>query len=151
MNRRYVRSHLSDQAVMLSLSKSNSQELTATADLLADLAEVDARKLYRPAGYSSMFAYCVDPLRRSEVAAYKRIRAARAARRFPVIFEMLADGRLLAPYLPSTPPWISWPRPRTRRPGRSSGSWPGASRGRTCRPGSSRFRRRRPTWPRPSN
>lgn len=27
-------------------------------------------------------------------AAYKRIRAARAARRFPVIFDMLADGRM---------------------------------------------------------
>jgi len=106
MKRQYVRSHLSDDAVVLSLTRANAQELTSTADLLADIAEVDARKLYRPAGYSSMFSYCVDVLRRSEVAAYKRIRAARAARRFPVIFEMLADGRLhlsgivlLAPYL----------------------------------------------------
>src|SRR5262245_59173501 len=106
MNRRYVRSHLSDHAVVLSLTRSNAQELTSTADLLADIAEVDARKLYRPAGCSSMFAYCVEVLRRSEVAAYKRIRAARAARRFPVIFDMVAEGRLhlsgvvlLAPYL----------------------------------------------------
>jgi len=106
MNRRYVRSHLSDQAVMLSLARTNTQELTSTADLLADIAEVDARKLYRPAGCSSMFAYCVEVLRRSEMAAYKRIRAARAARRFPVIFDLVADGRLhltgvvqLAPYL----------------------------------------------------
>ena len=34
--------------------------------LLADIAEFDARKLYRPAGYSSMFAYCVGSLHRSE-------------------------------------------------------------------------------------
>jgi hypothetical protein len=94
MNRRYARSHLSDHAVMLSLTRSNTQELASTADLLADIAEVDARRLYRPAGCSSMFAYCVEVLRRSEVAAYKRIRAARAARRFPVIFDMLADGRM---------------------------------------------------------
>src|SRR5262245_28441376 len=106
MKRRYLRSHLSDQAVLHSLTASNERELVSTADLLADLAEVDARKLYRPAGYSSMFAYCVEVLHRSEVAAYKRIRAARAARRFPTIFERLADGRLhlsgvvlLAPYL----------------------------------------------------
>src|SRR5262245_58220564 len=106
MNRRYLRSHLSDQAVLRSLRTNNEQELASTADLLADLAEVDARRLYRPAGYSSMFTYCVEVLRRSEVAAYKRIRAARAARRFPVIFDMLAKGRmnlsglvLLAPYL----------------------------------------------------
>src|SRR5262245_60907118 len=106
MNRRYLRSHLSDQAVLRSLRTNNEQELASTADLLADLAEVDARRLYRPAGYSSMFTYCVDVLRRSEVSAYKRIRAARAARRFPVIFDMVAEGRLhlsgvvmLAPYL----------------------------------------------------
>src|SRR5262245_43563649 len=106
MKRRYLRSHLSDQAVLHSLTASNERELVSTAELLADLAEVDARKLYRPAGYSSMFAYCVEVLHRSEVAAYKRIRAARAARRFPTIFERLADGRLhlsgvvlLAPYL----------------------------------------------------
>ncbi len=42
----------------------------------------------------------------SEDAAYRRIRAARAARDFPAIFDMIADGRLhlsgismLAPYL----------------------------------------------------
>jgi hypothetical protein len=106
MNRRYLRSHLSDQAVDRSLVSNNGRELGTTADLLADIAEFDARKLYRPAGYASMFAYCVGHLRRSEVAAYKRIRAARAARRFPAIFDAIAQGRLhlsgvvlLAPYL----------------------------------------------------
>jgi len=106
MSRRYLRSHLSDQAVLHNLDANNRQELGSTADLLADIAEVDARKLYRPAGYSSMFTYCVGHLRRSEVAAYKRIRVARAARRFPAIFDAIAEGRLhltgvvlLAPYL----------------------------------------------------
>jgi hypothetical protein len=49
---------------------------------------------------------CVDALHLSEGAAYKRIAAARTARRFPVILEMLAGGRLhlsavclLAPHL----------------------------------------------------
>jgi hypothetical protein len=53
-----------------------------------------------------MFMYCVRKLRRSEPAAYHRIRAARAARRFPVIFDCVAEARLslsavvlLAPYL----------------------------------------------------
>jgi hypothetical protein len=57
-------------------------------------AEVDARRLYVPAGYPSMFEYCVAELRLSEDAAYKRIQAARAARRFPVLFTALAEGRL---------------------------------------------------------
>jgi hypothetical protein len=53
-----------------------------------------------------MHVYCVRVLHLSEDAAYKRIRAARAARRFPAIFAAVADGRLhlaavvlLAPHL----------------------------------------------------
>jgi hypothetical protein len=41
-----------------------------------------------------MFLYCRVVLQLSEHAAYGRIEAARAARRFPVILEMLADGSL---------------------------------------------------------
>jgi hypothetical protein len=44
--------------------------------------------------YPSLFAYCVAELRLSEDAAYNRIKAARTAWRFPVIFEAVADGRL---------------------------------------------------------
>ena len=56
-----------------------------------------------------MFAYCVGVLRLSEEAARKRIHAARAARRFPAIFDAVAEGRLhlcgvvlLAPHLTET-------------------------------------------------
>jgi hypothetical protein len=64
------------------------------------------RRLFVPAGFSSMRDYCVGVLRLSEDAAYKRIHAARAAREFPAIFTMVAEGRLhlagaclLAPHL----------------------------------------------------
>ena len=77
-----------------------------TAVMLAHIAEVDARRLYLPAAYPSMFAYCVGELRLCEQAAFKRIRAARTARQFPAVFEAVADGRLhlsavvlLTPYL----------------------------------------------------
>jgi len=63
-----------------------------TALLIVHLAELDARRLYLFEGYSSLFAYCTEVLRLSEHAAYGRIEAARAARRFPVLLEMLADG-----------------------------------------------------------
>ena len=65
-----------------------------TADLLAHLSEVDARKLYLEKACSSMFTYCVERLHMSEPTAYKRIEAARAARDFPVIFERVAAGEL---------------------------------------------------------
>ena len=103
---RYARSHLANQTVLDYLATHLAQNRGSTADLLADLAEIDERRLYRPAGYESMYEYCVGALHLSEDAAFKRIRAARAARRFPAIFPAVADGRLsltavvlLAPYL----------------------------------------------------
>jgi hypothetical protein len=65
-----------------------------TALVVAHIAEFDARRLYAAEGYPSMYQFCLRELRFSEDAAYKRIHAARLARAFPVIFEMLADGRL---------------------------------------------------------
>src|SRR5262245_4935322 len=87
-------SHLPDQILLRDFATLVSQDRATTVELLAHLAEVDARQLYVPAGYSSMYAYCVDELHLSEDAAYKRIQAARVARRFPVLFTALAQGRL---------------------------------------------------------
>ncbi|MBI5709536.1 MAG: HNH endonuclease, partial [Candidatus Eisenbacteria bacterium] len=102
----YSLSHLPDPVLLRDLATLVTRERVTTAALLAHLAEVDARRLYAPAGHPSMFSYCVHELRLSEDAAYKRIQAARLAREFPVLFEALADGRLhlsavglLAPYL----------------------------------------------------
>lgn len=74
--------------------------------LIASLAEFDARRLYLGQGCSSLFTYCTQVLHLSEHAAYGRIEAARAARRFPVLLELLAGGALtltaiglLAPHL----------------------------------------------------
>jgi hypothetical protein len=69
-------------------------ECQATADLIASLAELDARRLYLGEGCSSLFTYCTHVLHLSEHAAYGRIEAARAARRFPLILDRLADGAI---------------------------------------------------------
>jgi 5-methylcytosine-specific restriction endonuclease McrA len=103
---RYSLTHLPDPVLLSDLSELVARDRATTAELLAHLAEVDARRLYLPAAYPSMYAWCVGELKLSEDAAAKRIQAARVARRFPAIFPMLADGRLhltglnlLAPYL----------------------------------------------------
>ena len=90
----YSLSHLSAPVLLRDLAALVARERTTTAELLAHIAEVDARRLYLPAAYPSMFAYCVGELRLSEDAAFNRIRAGRTARQFPVIFEALAEGRL---------------------------------------------------------
>ena len=64
------------------------------SELVAHIAEVDARKLYARQACPSMFAYCTEALHLSEAEAYLRIAAARASREYPLLLEMLADGRL---------------------------------------------------------
>ena len=65
-----------------------------TAELLAYLGEVDVRGLHLGQACSSLFAFCVERLHMSESAAGKRITAARVARRFPVVLEMIARGEI---------------------------------------------------------
>jgi 5-methylcytosine-specific restriction endonuclease McrA len=102
----YTLSQVSDTALLRDLAALVAKDRLTTARILAHIAEVDARRLYAPAGYRSMFAFCVEELRLSEDAAYKRIQAARAGRKFPALFGAVAEGRLhltavfrLAPHL----------------------------------------------------
>jgi hypothetical protein len=83
---------LSDAALLARVSALAERERHATADLIAALVEVDARKLYLGAGCSSLFRYCMRVLHLSEQAAYTRIAAARCARRYPHVLDRLADG-----------------------------------------------------------
>ena len=97
---------LSDRELLAEIKTLAEHERVATAGLIATLAELDARRLYLGEGCSSLFSYCTRVLHLSEHAAYGRIEAARAARRHPVILDMLAAGSvnltavcLLAPHL----------------------------------------------------
>ena len=97
---------LSDAELVARLKSLVARERRATTLLVAHLGELDTRDVHLRAGFSSLFAYCRDALALSEHEAYNRIEVARAARRFPVILELLAAGsvnlttvRLLAPHL----------------------------------------------------
>jgi hypothetical protein len=102
----FVHDCLSDGELVAEVTRLAGCERHATAQLIAAIAELDARRLYLGQGCSSMFTYCTQVLHLAEHAAYNRIEAARAARRFPVVLTLLADGRvhlstirLLAPHL----------------------------------------------------
>jgi hypothetical protein len=102
----YSLSHVADTTLLRDLHAIVSRDRATTAELLAHIAEVEVRRLHVPLAYSSMFVYCVKALGFSEDVAFKRIRAARAARQFPQIFTAVAEGRLhvsgivlLKPYL----------------------------------------------------
>jgi hypothetical protein len=85
---------LSDTELVATVKRLAAKERHATAQLVAHLAEVDARRLYLGEGCSSLFTYCTQVLHLSEHAAYGRIEAARAARKFPAILEAVAGGAL---------------------------------------------------------
>jgi 5-methylcytosine-specific restriction endonuclease McrA len=104
--RSYSFVHLADQSVLSEYDAVEARENADTATALALLGEIDARRLYVPAGYPSMYAYCLQARHMSEDRAYKRIRVARAARKFPALYPAVAEGRLhlsavflLEPYL----------------------------------------------------
>src|SRR5687768_6368594 len=97
---------LSDAQLDARLQDRTAREREATAEVVALLAEMDTRDYCLREGYGSLFVYCRDALALSEHEAFNRIEAARAARRFPVILDLLATGalhltavRLLAPHL----------------------------------------------------
>src|SRR5688572_31616355 len=97
---------LSDVELLAEVKRLTAIERQATSHLIAALGELDARRLYLSEGCSSLFSYCTQVLHLSEHAAYLRIEAARAARRFTVLLDLLAEGALtltaiglLAPHL----------------------------------------------------
>ncbi len=85
---------LTDGALLLELHRVTRAHRGLTAELVAHLAEMEARKLHLREACSSLFAYCTERLGFSEDEACRRIEAARLARRFPCIYDRLDRGRV---------------------------------------------------------
>jgi len=83
-----------DHVLLRDLASLVARDRATVSEMLQHLGEVDDRRLHLPAGHASLYSYCVAELRMSEDTAYKRIQAARAARKFPGILDRLEDGRL---------------------------------------------------------
>jgi len=91
---KYSKIHLSDDAAVAGLDRLLKAEYPHEANVLAYVAVVDARQLYRSAGYPSMPEFLMGRWNLCRSSAFRRQRAARAAYEFPVVFEAIADGRL---------------------------------------------------------
>ncbi|HVQ31904.1 MAG TPA: HNH endonuclease signature motif containing protein [Vicinamibacteria bacterium] len=95
-----------DDELLRRLADLLRQSRRVECDLVAHIAEVDARRLYAREASPSMFVYCTDVLHLSAAEAYLRITVGRAIREHPVILVMLGEGLLhltgiakLAPHL----------------------------------------------------
>jgi 5-methylcytosine-specific restriction endonuclease McrA len=97
---------LSDEELLARMQALSGQSREVTVELIAHLVQVARRGLHRSQGPGKLFGYLTGVLHFSEAAAWNRIQAARAVRRFPDILDLLADGtinlttiRLLNPHL----------------------------------------------------
>jgi len=87
-------SNISNSELMVNLKALTLREREAIAEVILHLSEVDRRRLYRDAGYSSLFAYCTEGLRYSEGGAYRRITAARCLKDHPELYEKVKSGKI---------------------------------------------------------
>src|SRR5450432_506834 len=87
-------SRLTDSELIAQVAQLARGERAATVALIVHLAEFDARRLFAAEGFSSTFSYCREVLHLSEDAAFSRIRAARLARKYSTVVDMLIEGAL---------------------------------------------------------
>lgn len=86
--------NLSDDELFGRVEALAETERFSLTDFLVHLGELDNRPACQKRGYASVFAYLTRSLGYSECDAMRRIRAARAARKYPSILRLLAKGDL---------------------------------------------------------
>ena len=90
----YTFASLPDHVVAQRFDAHAVQQRTDAPVFIAELAEFDARKLWAPVGYHSMYDYCLKKHLLDHHLTCRWIAIARVGQRYPVIFPALADGRL---------------------------------------------------------
>ncbi len=83
-----------NQTLIARLVRMAKGEARCQVEILKHLAEIDERKIVVEQGYSGMWDFCRRALGFSESTSTRRIMVARATRSYPVLLEMLRDGRL---------------------------------------------------------
>ena len=86
--------HLSDAELLAGTRCLVGRSNQILAELLAHLAEVEARGIHRTRACSSLYTYCIYELRFSEDEAFRRVAAARLVGRFPALLDALASDEL---------------------------------------------------------
>jgi len=85
---------LSDVEVVMRVEHAAEVSRLGIVELVVSLAELERRGLHLRNGYSSLYKFCIRALKMSEDQAYRHANAVKLARKYPVILEMLEDGRI---------------------------------------------------------
>lgn len=85
---------LSDAKLTACLAGAVAREREELISVLIHIGEFDSRDLARACGFANLFEYCIRTFRYSRSGAGRRIQAARAGSKFPIVLEMIAKGDL---------------------------------------------------------
>lgn len=85
---------VSDHDLRAGLRESLGQAARTEATIVAYLSAIAERRLHLEDGFSSMFKYCQKRQGMSEGEAFLRLNAVKLARRFPVLFQKLANREI---------------------------------------------------------
>jgi hypothetical protein len=86
--------NLSDDELLISLSRVCDEEHRLLARLLVHLIAVEDRKLALKAAFPTIYKFCETRLGMSETAAFRRINAARLVRKFPSLLPRIERGEI---------------------------------------------------------
>lgn len=101
-------SSLTNEELILSLKSLVGDERGGLVSILKHLSEFDRRQLAEKKSYPSLFDYCVRELRYAQGEAFRRIRAARAADKYRVIYPMIERGALNLTTVALLEPHLKW-------------------------------------------
>ena len=99
---------LTNAELIASLKSLVGDERSVVVAVLKHLSEFDDRRLAAKTGFPSLFDYCVRELRYAQGEAFRRIRAARAAEKFKVLYRLLERGALTLTAVALLEPHLKW-------------------------------------------
>lgn len=94
MKHRYALQGMRDDDLKSELRMLVQRSNEHTSDVLAHLAEFEARQLYSSLGFQSMWEYTTEQLGICQTTAWRKLAAARVCREYPGTFERVAKGEL---------------------------------------------------------
>lgn len=101
-------STLSDDELIRSIKSLTGNERSVLVSILKHLTEFENRRLSDRKGFPSLFDYCVRELRYAQGESLRRIRAARAAKRFDVLYGLIRRGTLSLTTVALLEPHLKW-------------------------------------------
>ncbi|MBI2387322.1 MAG: HNH endonuclease [Elusimicrobia bacterium] len=101
-------SDLSNDELIRSLKSLVGDERGVVVAVLKHLTEFERRRLAENKAFPSLFEYCVRELRYAQGEAFRRIRAARAAEKFEVLYGHIESGELSLTTVAMLEPHLKW-------------------------------------------